>query len=110
MEGWPATTSTDTAYRLDFRDGGVVVGRVVVGRVVATVPGVSFARTWRWEGSEPEQETLVTWTVTPLDGGGSRITLARDAWSEAGADDAQRTEHEAYRRGYLADLRDVLAE
>src|SRR3954452_20947449 len=72
-----------SSYRLDFGDGSVVVGRVV-----SVVPGVSFSHTWRWEGSEPEQETLVDWTVTPLDGGGSAIALVHDGWSEAGADEA----------------------
>ena len=94
-----------SAYRLDFGDGSVVIGRVV-----SVVAGVSFAHTWRWQGSEPELETLVTWTVSPLDGGGSRISLVHAGWSEAGADEAQRAEHEAYWQGYLADLRDVLAE
>ena len=94
-----------STYRLDFGDGSVVAGRVL-----SVEPGVSFAHTWRWEGSEPEQETRVTWTVSPLDGGGSRISLVHDGWSEAGADEGQRTEHEAYWQGYLADLRDVLAE
>ena len=94
-----------SAYRLDFGDGSVVVGRIV-----ELVPGISFAHTWSWEGIEPEQVTRVTWTVDPLDGGGSRISLVHDGWSEAGADDAIRAEHEAYWRGYLDDLRDVLAE
>ena len=52
----------------------------------------------------------MSWTVSPLDGGGSRITLVHDGWSEAGADETTRAEHEAYWQGYLADLRDVLAE
>lgn len=32
--------------------------------------------------------------------------LVHDGWSEVGADDSQRTEHEAYWQGYLADLRE----
>jgi len=92
-------------YRLDFGDGSVVAGRIV-----ALEPGVSFAHTWSWQGTEPEQVTRVAWTVEPLDGGGSRIDLVHDGWVDAAADDASRTEHEAYWRGYLDDLRDVLAE
>jgi uncharacterized protein YndB with AHSA1/START domain len=92
-------------YRLDFGDGSVVLGTVL-----AVVPGISFAHTWAWEGNEPEQVTRVAWLVEPLDGGGSRIVLVHDGWTEAGADEAARTEHEAYWRGYFADLRDVLAE
>ena len=92
-------------YRLDFGDGSVVTGRIT-----ALVPGVSFAHTWAWEDAEPRQETRVAWAVEPLDGGGSRIALVHDGWSAAGADETARAEHEAYWRGYLDDLRDVLAE
>ena len=94
-----------STYRLDFGDGSVVEGRIV-----ALVPGVSFAHTWSWAGDEPERVTRVTWTVEPLDGAGSRIVLVHDGWSSGGADETARTEHEAYWRGYLDDLRDVLAE
>jgi uncharacterized protein YndB with AHSA1/START domain len=93
------------AYRLDFGDGSVVDG--VVRAVEA---GHRFAHTWAWLDAAPRQETLVTWTVEPLPGGGTRITLVHDGWSEAGADEAIRDDHEGYWSGYLDDLAAILDE
>jgi uncharacterized protein YndB with AHSA1/START domain len=92
------------AYRLDFGEGSVVEG--VVRRVE---PGRAFAYTWIWADVEPVQETLVTWSVEPADGG-SRITLTHDGWADAGLDEAARDDHEAYWSGYLDDLMDILGE
>ena len=92
-------------YRLDFGEGSVVSGTV---RMVE--PGRRFAHTWAWVDAEPRQETLVTWTVEPLADGGTRITLVHDGWSEAGADEATRDDHEGYWSGYLDDLAEVLGE
>ena len=92
-------------YRLDFGDGSVVEG------VVQTVePGRRFAHTWAWLDAAPRQETIVTWTVESLEIGGTRITLVHDGWSEAGADEAMRDDHEGYWSGYLDDLAEILAE
>ena len=91
-------------YRLDFGDGSVVEG--VIQRVE---PGRAFAHTWVWVGVEPVQETVVTWSVEPADGG-ARVTLTHDGWAEAGLDEAARDDHEAYWSGYLDDLMDILAE
>jgi len=91
-------------YRLDFGDGSVVEG--VVRHVE---PGRSFAHTWIWADVEPLQETLVSWSVEP-DDGGARITLTHAGWAEAGLDEAARDDHEAYWSGYLDDLLDVLGE
>jgi uncharacterized protein YndB with AHSA1/START domain len=92
-------------YRLDFGDGSVVDGIV---RAVET--GHRFAHTWAWLDADPRQETLVTWTVEPQPEGGTRITLVHDGWSEAGADEAIRDDHEGYWSGYLDDLAEILAE
>jgi len=92
-------------YRLDFGDGSVVDGVV---RVVE--PGRRFAHTWAWLDAAPRQETIVTWTVESLEIGGTRITLVHDGWSEAGADEAMRDDHEGYWSGYLDDLAEILAE
>lgn len=92
------------AYRLDFGDGSVVDGIVA-----ALEPGHRFAHTWAWGGADAHEETLVTWEVTPIDGGGSRIRLVHDGWSEAGLDAAVRDDHEGYWTGYLEDLVAVLA-
>lgn len=92
-------------YRLDFGDGSVVEGEVVRHE-----PGTAFAHRWIWQDAESGEATLVTWTVAELPGGGSRIELLHDGWSEAGLDDAIRDDHEAYWSGYLDDLRDILED
>jgi uncharacterized protein YndB with AHSA1/START domain len=90
-------------YRLDFGDGSVVEGVVLL-----VEPGRRFSHTWAWADVEPRQETLVTWSVEPTDEGGSRVTLVHDGWAEAGVDDAARDDHEAYWSGYLDDLAAIL--
>lgn len=92
-------------YRLDFGEGSIVEGPIV-----ALDPGRRFAYRWSWIDAEPLQETLVTWTLRPSDSGGAEIELVHDGWDEAGADSAQRDDHQAYWSGYLDDLRDVLEE
>jgi uncharacterized protein YndB with AHSA1/START domain len=92
-----------TAYRLDFGDGSLVEGVVT-----ELEPGRRFAHTWAWADAEPGQQTLVTWTVEPLEAGGSRVTLVHDGWSKAGLDETARDEHEGYWVGYLEDLAAVL--
>ena len=90
-------------YRLDFGEGSVVEGPVVL---VET--GRSFAHRWAWLDAEPRQETLVRWTIREHPSGGSEIELVHEGWAEAGADSAIRDDHEAYWSGYLDDLRDLL--
>jgi uncharacterized protein YndB with AHSA1/START domain len=92
-----------TAYRLDFGEGSVVEGVVT-----ELDPGRHFAHTWAWADAEPGQQTGVSWSVDPVDGGGSRITLVHDGWSEAGLDSSARDDHEGYWSGYLDDLAAVL--
>lgn len=92
-------------YRLDFGDGSVVEG--VVREVE---PGRGFSHTWAWADASPRHETVVTWSVEPLPGGGGRLTLIHDGWSEAGADSVARDDHEVYWSGYLDDLAEILAE
>lgn len=91
-------------YRLDFGDGSVVVGRVT-----ERLPSVRFAHTWAWEG-QAEPPTVVTWSIEPLEDGGSRVVLRHDGWDESGADRATRDDHAGYWEGYLADLADVLGQ
>src|SRR5688572_7743540 len=74
-------------YRLDFGDSSVE------GAVVSVDPGRGFAYTWAWEGNEEGAETLVSWTVQPLPGGGSRITLEHGGWPETTSDDTARDDH-----------------
>lgn len=91
-------------YRLDFGDGSVVEG------VVQWIePGRAFAHTWVWTDVAPVQETVVTWSVEPADGG-TRITLTHDGWAETGLDETARDDHEAYWSGYLDDLMDILGD
>ncbi|MEO8208637.1 MAG: SRPBCC domain-containing protein [Chloroflexota bacterium] len=92
-------------YRLDFGDGSVVEGVIT-----ALEPGARFAHRWAWLDIDPRMETLVTWTVEPFEAGGSRVDLSHEGWSEAGADEAMRDDHEAYWSGYLDDLQDVLED
>lgn len=91
-------------YRLDFGDGSVVEG--IVTRVEA---GRQFAHTWVWTDVEPSSETEVTWSIEPIEEGGTRITLTHGGWAEAGVDEATRDDHEAYWSGYLDDLEAILA-
>jgi uncharacterized protein YndB with AHSA1/START domain len=92
------------AYRLDFGDGSVVEGVVTL-----VESGQRFAHTWVWTDVEPSPETVVTWSIEPIAGGGSRITLTHGGWTEAGVDEATRDDHEAYWSGYLDDLEAILA-
>src|SRR6266508_2043681 len=55
-----------TAYRLNFGDGSIVEGVVT-----ELEPGRRFAHTWAWTDTEPGQPTVVSWTVDPLEAGGS---------------------------------------
>ena len=57
-----------------------------------------------WEGSEDVPETLVSWTVEPVAGGGSRITLEHSGWPETTGDDTTRDDHLGYWEAYLEDL------
>ena len=92
-------------YRLDFGDGSVVLGRI---RVLE--PRRRLAYSWAWLDAEPTAETVVTWTIEPLEDGGTRVTLAHDGWAEAGADARTRNDHAGYWEGYLEDLVSVLDE
>ena len=51
-------------YRLDFGDGSIVDGVVQL-----VEPGHRFAHTWAWLDVSPRQETVVTWTLSPAEGG-----------------------------------------
>ena len=92
-------------YVLDFGEGSVVHGLIV-----AVEPGRRFVHRWAWLDAEPRLETLVTWTIRPLETGGTEIELLHDGWDEAGADAAIRDDHEAYWSGYMDDLRDLLED
>ena len=96
--------SVGSRYRLDFGDGSVVAGRVT-----EVIPGQRFSHTWSWEDLD-EAVTVVTWSVEPLENGGSRITLYHAGWEEAGADRATRDDHAGYWEGYLDDLAGVLGQ
>jgi uncharacterized protein YndB with AHSA1/START domain len=94
-----------STYRLAFGDGSVVTGELLVHE-----PGRRFAHAWRWEGDDASETTVVTWTVEPLSGGGSRIRLVHAGWETSQGGEGARDDHEAYWSGYLDDLRDVLDE
>lgn len=92
-------------YRLDFGDGSVIEGRIV-----ELEPGRRLAYTWTWADAEPRGETLVTWTIEAVPGGGTAVTLEHGGWVEAGADETIRNDHAGYWEGYLEDLVAVLDE
>ena len=92
-------------YVLDFG-----AGSIVQGLIVARDEGRTFAHRWCWLDHDPHVETLVTWTIRPVDGGGSEIELVHDGWAEAGADAATRDDHEHYWLGYVDDLRERLED
>jgi uncharacterized protein YndB with AHSA1/START domain len=92
------------AYRLDFGDGSVVRGEVVV-----LEPGRAFGHTWAWDGAEEGEVTRVAWTIDARLGG-SRVRLVHEGWAEAGMDAGVRDDHARYWSGYLDDLRDILEE
>ena len=48
--------------------------------------------------------------IEPLEPRGARVVLVHEGWSEAGADEALRDDHEGYWSGYLDDLAAILAE
>jgi uncharacterized protein YndB with AHSA1/START domain len=90
-------------YRLDFGEGSVVDG------VVAEFePGVRFAYTFAWVGSEAHEETYVEWSVEPVEDGGTVIRLVHDGWAEAGIDESVRDDHEGSWASYLHELAAVL--
>jgi len=90
-------------YRLDFGDSAVE------GSIVEVDRGRRFSHTWRWDGAEPDDETLVTWTVEPLPKGGSRISLEHGGWPVTTPDDTSREDHRGYWQSYLEDLAALLA-
>lgn len=89
-----------STYRLDFDDGSVVLGRVL-----EVEPGRRFVHSWVWDGAEPGDETVVTWSVEALSGGGTRVRLVHDGWDKAGAGRAARDDHEGHWTGYVENLR-----
>ena len=70
-------------YRIDFGDGSVIEGQIT-----AVEPGRRFEHEWAWLDDDAPGRTLVRWEVTPLPGGGARISLVHEGWDAAGADDA----------------------
>ncbi len=92
-------------YRLDFGEGSVIDGVIT-----ELEPDHRFAYTWTWADADAHEETMVAWTITPREDGGSEIRLVHDGWGEAGFDTSIRDDHEGYWIGYLEDLTAVLAE
>jgi uncharacterized protein YndB with AHSA1/START domain len=90
-------------YRIDFGDSAVE------GVIVDVQPGRRFAYTWRWEGSDAGEQTLVSWTVEPVGDDGTRISLEHTGWPSTTADDTTRDDHAGYWQAYLEDLEALLA-
>jgi len=90
-------------YAIDFGDGSQIDGAVV-----DLDPGRRFAHTWHWAGDEPVAVTRVAWDVESGVGGGSRITLQHDGWTEAAGGSTARDDHAGYWRDYLDGLAALL--
>jgi uncharacterized protein YndB with AHSA1/START domain len=90
-------------YRIDFGDSAVE------GVVVDVLAGRRFAHTWRWEGADADEQTLVAWTVEALPVGGSRISIEHSGWPATTRDDTTRDDHAGYWQAYLEDLEALLA-
>ena len=90
-------------YRIDFGDSSVE------GVVVDVRPGQRFAYTWRWEGADLDEQTLVSWTVEPVGDDGTRISLEHGGWPATTRDDTARDDHAGYWLAYLEDLEALLA-
>ena len=90
-------------YRIDFGDSSVE------GVIVDVQPEHRFAYTWRWEGSDAGEQTLVSWTVEPVGDDGTRISLEHTGWPATTADDTTRDDHAGYWQAYLEDLEALLA-
>ena len=63
-----------------------------------------------WAGAEPVEETLVTWTIEPLPGGGTQIPSSTAAGWRPARTRPTRDDHAGYWEGYLEDLVAVLDE
>ena len=90
-------------YRIDFGDSAVE------GVIVDVQPGRRFAHTWRWEGADADEQTLVSWTVEAVGDDGTRISLEHTGWPATTADDTTRDDHAGYWQAYLEDLEALLA-
>jgi uncharacterized protein YndB with AHSA1/START domain len=90
-------------YRIDFGDSAVE------GVIVDVKPGSRFAYTWRWEGADADEQTLVAWTIEPVGDDGVRISLEHSGWPATTRDDTTRDDHAGYWQAYLEDLEALLA-
>jgi uncharacterized protein YndB with AHSA1/START domain len=90
-------------YRIDFGDSAVE------GVIVDVQPLLRLAYTWRWEGAEADEQTLVAWTVEAVSDDGTRITVEHTGWPATTADDTTRDDHAGYWQAYLEDLEALLA-
>jgi len=90
-------------YRIDFGDSSVE------GVVVDVQPGQRFAYTWRWDGADLGEQTLVSWTIEPVGDDGTRISLDHGGWPATSRDDTARDDHAGYWQAYLEDLEAFLA-
>jgi uncharacterized protein YndB with AHSA1/START domain len=90
-------------FRIDFGDSAVD------GVVVDLQESHRFAHTWRWEGADADEQTLVSWTVEAVGDDGTRISLEHTGWPATTADDTTRDDHAGYWQAYLEDLEALLA-
>ena len=90
-------------YRIDFGDSAVE------GVIVDVQPQRRLAYTWRWEGADADEQTLVSWTVEAVGDDGTRISIEHTGWPATTRDDSTRDDHAGYWQAYLEDLEALLA-
>ena len=87
---WPGTWQTTA--EVDLRVGGryriasTVAGMAIAGEFVSLDAPERLVQIWRWQGER--EETLVTVTFTPVDGG-TLLTIVHERFD----DDQARAEH-----------------
>jgi len=66
-------------FRMEFAGGD----SVVTGEVAVYEPPRALGLTWAWDGRPAETVTRIDLTVTPLDGGRSRVEVVHSGWERA---------------------------
>ena len=77
---WPDLAELDPReggrFRMEFAGGQ----SVVTGEVTVFEPPRALGLTWAWDGRPAETATRIDLTVTPLDGGRSRVEVVHSGW------------------------------
>ena len=98
---WPDLAELDPReggrFRMEFAGGE----SVVTGEVTVFEPPRALGLTWAWDGRPAETATWIDLTVTPLDGGRSRVEVVHSGWERV---PDLRTAHDAGWAHFLGSL------